>query len=111
MTTGTANRHPTGPETSASGASELLREVNERIHEVEHGRATGVYDLVCECGDETCTAVMRIPADDYEAVRSEQGAFAVLPGHELADDIVLRSGDGYVVIRLSGHASASPPRG
>jgi hypothetical protein len=85
----------------ASAAPVLLREVNERIRDLEHGRASGLYDLVCECGDDTCTAVMRMTAEEYEAVRSEPGTYAVLPNHECVTDIVVRRWEGYVVIRLA----------
>jgi hypothetical protein len=101
MTPRTTNHAGPAGRQSPSSAPVLLREVNERIRDLEHGRAGGLYDLVCECGDDTCTAVMRMTAEEYEAVRSEPGTYAVLPEHECVTDIVVRRREGYVVIRLA----------
>jgi hypothetical protein len=92
----------------------LFREVNERIRELEGHGSVGEYDFVCECADDACTSVIRLTAEQYEAVRSDASAFAVLPGHERADtDVVLGRRDGYVTIakRYSAAEAISTPAG
>ena len=37
--------------------------------------------FLCECGDRTCTQVIRLSLDEYEAVRDDPNAFAIVPGH------------------------------
>jgi hypothetical protein len=78
-------------------SSDLFRAVNERIHELSNGVAE--YDCVCECGDEHCVQVLRLTADEYQALRSDPMVFAVVPGHD--DDVgaALARTDRYVFVR------------
>jgi hypothetical protein len=84
----------------------LLREVNDRVEEVaqEFDRAEvhadGQTDFLCECGDDECTATVRMTVTEYEGVRSEETHFVVVPGHEdtSVEDIVQRH-ERYVVVR------------
>jgi hypothetical protein len=81
----------------------LLREVNERIHEV--GRKLQVLpdddqlEFRCECGRETCDAMISMTAREYERVRSDNDRFALVPGHEdPAIERVTGQTDRYVVV-------------
>jgi hypothetical protein len=87
-----------GPAEQAATAW-LFREVNERIRELEGGRIVGEHDFVCECDDDTCTGVVRMTAEEYDAVRGKVDAFAVLPGHERpgAHEVVGHR-DGFIVV-------------
>ena len=77
----------------------LFRAVNDRIRELEGHRAVGDYDFVCECEDDTCTSVVRMTADQYEALRAAPNQFVVLPGHERPEtEAVLARDNGYVVV-------------
>jgi hypothetical protein len=79
-------------------SSDLFRAVNERIRELA-GEWLGDYDFMCECEDERCTRVLRMSAEQYEAVRSDPGTFVVLSGHESPQDEVVDGRDGLVVVR------------
>lgn len=79
-------------------SSDLFRALNERIRELQ-GPSLAEYDLVCECGDEDCTRVMRMQPAEYEAARSDPVQFAVVPGHEHRFGKVLRRTERYVVVR------------
>jgi hypothetical protein len=81
------------------GSRNVFREVNERILELGPP-AVGVVDLVCECSVEHCVQLMTMSPDDYDAVRSEPGLWAVLPGHEQHEPgEVVRRTDQYVLVK------------
>lgn len=59
------------------------------------------FPLLCECARETCTEVIRVQVEDYEAARADARRFLVLADH--ADGAaVLRRHDAYVVIAKGG---------
>lgn len=62
----------------------LLREVNERIREVNQGFAalTGSYEVFCECMRADCLERVEVPAATYEEARDGERRFVVRPGHE-----------------------------
>jgi hypothetical protein len=81
----------------------LLREVNERIHEV--GERLQVLpqddrlDFRCECGRPSCEGYVSMTAPDYERVRSDNDRFVVVPGHEDSEiERVVEQGEGYLVV-------------
>jgi hypothetical protein len=65
----------------------LFREGNERLGGLR--AAAGPPEVPtkfhCECGQETCTEWIWINVSEYEAVRSQDDRFAVVPGHETPD--------------------------
>jgi hypothetical protein len=81
----------------------LLREVNEKIHDV--GERLQVLpedeflDFRCECGRPECNDSVSMTTAEYERVRSDNDRFAVLPGHE-KDEIerVVDRTDRYLVV-------------
>jgi hypothetical protein len=72
----------------------LIREVNERIAEVdksaeEHNFAPGetLFEFLCECGSSdgeagACEERVLMTINEYEQVRSQDDRFVVSPGHE-----------------------------
>lgn len=81
----------------------LLREVNERIHDVGSGLQVlpgdGELDFRCECGRPQCDVLVHMLASDYERVRAENDRFVVVPGHEDANiERVVERTEGYVVV-------------
>jgi hypothetical protein len=69
----------------------LFRDINERIKDLQADEwAADDIDFMCECGDQSCTMVIRLKPAEYEHLRSGGTQFAVLPGHEVMDveDIV-----------------------
>ena len=98
----------------------LFREVNERIAQLgekaEAWAPDGTIDFLCECGEEGgCGQRVRVPADVYERVRSQDDRFVVRPGHETPEiERAVEWSDDYVVV--DKHPSAEPyvaddPRG
>jgi hypothetical protein len=81
----------------------LLREVNERIHDVgaelQVLPGDGELDFRCECGRPECDVLVHMPASDYERVRAENDRFVLVPGHEDAHiERVVERSEGYVVV-------------
>ena len=81
----------------------LLREVNERIHEV--GETLNVLpdgellDFRCECGRPECDSAVSMAAAEYEHVRSDNDRFALVPGHEDEEiERVMERTERYVVV-------------
>lgn len=78
----------------------IFREVNERVIEVRTGNEV---EVLCECGTSDCTEMLRIPLEDYEAIRADPIAFVVVPGHENPDvDRVETEGPGFLVVTKKG---------
>ena len=84
----------------------VFREVNERIGELAQtfGLTEHALDLVCECGDATCTQQVRMTYAEYERVRDDPRLFAIYPGHEAPDveDVVERQDDFDIVRKHEG---------
>ena len=81
----------------------LLREVNERIHEVGQRLQVlpddDLLDFRCECGRDDCDAMVSMTVAEYERVRSDNDRFAVIPGHQDATiERVIEGTDRYVVV-------------
>ncbi len=96
---------PSGPpdEQPTTNGPELFRAVNERIRELEGGWLVDEYDFICECEDASCMRVLRMTAEQYEALRADPACFAVLPGHEHPDiDEIVSSVEGLVIVRKRG---------
>ncbi|MCP9484634.1 MAG: hypothetical protein MSC30_02130 [Gaiellaceae bacterium MAG52_C11] len=56
--------------------------------------------LVCECGYPECEQRVRVPAEEYEGIRSDPRLFALVPGHELEDvEEVVAEREGYNVVK------------
>ena len=84
-----------------------FRALNERLRDsgaAWEGRE-GMLKLVCECGDEDCTAAIELHAREYEAVRAVETQFLLVPGHERAEvEDVVGGGEDWVVVRKRGEA-------
>ena len=84
-----------------------FRALNERLRDsgaTWEGRE-GMLNLVCECGNEDCTAAIELNVREYEAVRAVETQFLVIPGHERTDiEDVVGSGEGWVLVRKRGEA-------
>ncbi len=84
-------------ERTQPGSAHLFRAVNERIRDLA-GEWQSTCEFICECDDESCTRVLRMTVEQYEAVRTDPAAFAVLPGHEQWRDRVLSRAEGLVIV-------------
>ena len=102
----------------------LLREVNERIEQVDkeaeaRSWAPGEahFEFVCECGAAggACASVVEMTLAEYEAVRTQDDRFVLFPGHETPDlERVIQRNDRFVVVDKVASAEpfvADDPRG
>ena len=95
----------------------VFREINERIEEVATTfEVRDALDLICECGNASCTSRIQMALEDYEKLRSDATTFAVVSGHEVLDieEIVARN-KTYEVVRKTDSdarkvAEATDPR-
>jgi len=79
-----------------------FRQLNESIENSVHRRRADedLGGFVCECGDEDCEDIVRLPLTAYEEIRGDSRLFFTVPGHEVPDaEDVVRRGDGYYVVR------------
>jgi hypothetical protein len=82
-----------------------FREINATLHDglskaqLEQDEPVA---FVCECGMAGCHALVRIPLDRYQAARSHNERFVILPGHEAPDveRIVDRNASWAIVEKL-----------
>ena len=80
----------------------MFRDVNERIEDLAEtfGLRDRPLELICECGDVSCTQQIRMTIAEYEALRKDPTLFAVYPGHEIPDvESIVEQRDGFDVIR------------
>jgi hypothetical protein len=83
---------------------EIVRAVNERIRlvaqpfrEISGGETQA--DFVCECSDETCSAVVPMTVAEWKAATTEAHYFVVRPEHTSAGDQAVVATDRYAVVR------------
>jgi hypothetical protein len=85
-----------------------FREANENIRDVadEQGLTVPPVPFICECGDLTCTKVVRMTLDAYGHVRSNDRWFLIAERHEAAQDsaVLVEQRDGYLIVEKTGHA-------
>ena len=90
---------------------DIFRKANEKTH----GHAEAVledgadpFPVICECAEETCTEVLRVPQREYERARSNPLLFFNAAGHDAAGgrwvEVVERH-EGYVVVEKQGRAA------
>jgi hypothetical protein len=85
----------------------LAREVNERIESLASKSWNREIEVLCECGDENCTAQLPVSLLEYERVREDATLFLVMRGHEAPDvEDVVESFDGSDVVRKRDGAPA-----
>ncbi len=85
-----------------------FRALNERLRDRAGavGGNGGTLELVCECGDEDCTAPISATPAEYESVRAEPTDFAVLAGHVVHDvEDVVSEFEWFTVVRKRGDAA------
>jgi hypothetical protein len=91
----------------------VFRKANEQIE----AKALAVdvdmdhLPFLCECGDESCTEIVRAAREEYTEVRSHGAHFLIAPGHQ---ELVLSTGTGevvreherFVIVAKTGRAGA-----
>jgi hypothetical protein len=85
-----------------------FREANENISEVaeEQGLTVPPVPFICECGDMTCTKIIRMTLAAYANVRSNDRWFFIADSHDAAQDSakLIEKLDGYLIVEKTGHA-------
>ena len=82
----------------------IFREANETIRAkaADYGAPIERIPFLCECPNPSCTAIVRLTMEQYEAVRADDRHFFTLSGHEHAEapvgEVVAREGD-YVIVK------------
>ena len=95
----------------------LFREGNERLGGLRTaaGSPDSSAEFHCECGQDTCSEWIWMKASDYEAVRSQDDRFVVVPGHETPRlERVVERKAGFLVVDKVPEAEelvADDPRG
>jgi hypothetical protein len=80
----------------------LFREVNERLESLNEAFSplTEQMLIVCECADLSCIERIPVTLAEYEELRADPKAFAILSGHEAAEvDQIVAERDRYVIVR------------
>ena len=83
----------------------LFREINERLKEMQEtfDVLTDRSEFVCECGNVECTERIEMSLQEYERLRSEPTAFAVVPGHQAEDvEDVVETTPTHLIVRKRG---------
>ena len=98
----------------------LLREVNERIDELDRKSSSwdksGFYEFLCECGRESaCGDTVPVTLEEYERVRSQDDRFLLAPGHESEGlEVIVERTRRYLIVDKVAAAEpfvADDPRG
>ena len=81
----------------------LLREVNDRIDEVDEAMRVladdSLLSFYCECGRKGCEERVSMTPTEYHEVRSQRDRFALVPGHESpAIERIVKRSDRYIVV-------------
>lgn len=99
------------PEQAAKNES-AFRRANERLEEktAEFGLADERTPYLCECEEERCVKIVRLTRAEYEDVRADPKRFLMVPGHQEADDLVVRQEAEFVVIEKRGEEGALAAR-
>jgi hypothetical protein len=80
--------------------NERILEVNERIHEIagDFGAAER-FSILCECGADECQERIELTQTEYEHLRRMPTRFAVLRGHDVpAVERVVQANDRFVTV-------------
>jgi len=81
-----------------------FRRANESLEEeaTDLGFDDEPTPYLCECEDERCVELVQLNREEYEAVRANPKRFVMVPGHQEADDVVVREGARFTVIEKTG---------
>lgn len=87
-----------------------FREMNEQIVDAAQrfGASAERLPFLCECAEETCTAIVRLTLEEYEAVRSVSTHFLNAPGHDVEDGsavAVIERFPAYTLVAKIGRAA------
>jgi hypothetical protein len=81
-----------------------FRRANEALEDkaTDLGLGDEPTPYLCECEDERCVKIVQLNREEYEAVRANPKRFVMVPGHQEADDVVVREEARFAVIEKGG---------
>jgi hypothetical protein len=86
----------------------MFRTVNRELEQATREAGGGPGDqleVLCECGDEGCSAMVTLTLSEYEEIHRQPDRFVVLPGHENPEiERVMARKDRYLVVDKFGEA-------
>jgi hypothetical protein len=83
----------------------FFREANEKLGlKRQELDIDGLTPFLCECGDPTCTDLVRLSLEQYEHVRTHANWFLLATGHDAHNARQVEEHDGYVIGEKSGLA-------
>lgn len=87
-----------------------FRTANEGIAETAYEFDVGeqLIPFICECADRGCSEIVRLSADEYEAIRADSTHFMNAIGHQVAAQgwgVVVGENDRFVVVEKIGRAA------
>ena len=88
----------------------IFREVNEQVTKALPNAFDAANDhmrFVCECASETCTTLIEMTRNEYEAVRANGRRFAIAPGHtESGVELTVHENERFEVVEKLNAAAA-----
>ena len=86
----------------------MYREVNREIERAsKHSgqQSQDRFEVICECGQDGCSATVELTVGEYDDSHSQRDRFVVAPGHqdERIEHVVKRT-DRYLVVDKFGDA-------
>jgi hypothetical protein len=104
---------PPGSEGESMGASDTGRgrDLNERIRDVAGDAelpTAGSRRYLCECNEQDCLETVELTADEYQEVCADLTLALVTPGHEAADDRVVRRTGRFSLVANATAGSREP---
>jgi hypothetical protein len=86
----------------------MFRTVNRELEQATREAGGGPGDqleVLCECGDEGCSAMVTLTLSEYEEIHRQPDRFVVLPGHENPEfERVVARKELYLVVDKFGEA-------
>ena len=84
----------------------VFRAANRELEQAaEEAGGDGVLDVLCECGQEACSSLIRLTVAEYDGVHSQDDRFVVVPGHENPTiETVVERREAYLVVDKFGEA-------
>ena len=85
----------------------VFRAANREIEQAdkESGDPDGVLEVICECGQEGCSGLIRLTVAEYDGIHAQDYRFIVLAGHENPEiESVVERRSEYLVVDKFGEA-------
>jgi hypothetical protein len=86
----------------------MFRTVNRELEQATREAGAGPADeleILCECGDEGCSALLTLTINEYDEIHRQADRFVLVPGHENPEiERVVARKELYFVVDKVGEA-------